>query len=237
MKKVLLVSLLVNCAFLILVISLIQKRGGVEYIKHKINPPPVNAKAFENVYYKTRNSVFEVMPIDSQAIVFLGNSIISNCDWAELFANPRIKNRGIGGDILPGLIDRIDEILEARPAMIFVMAGANDLELKFSVSQILSDYKKLIDLIRKGSPGTKLIVQSVLPTYKDQNRSNDDIQKINSGLLVLSNEYDCTYIDLFSLFKNENNELDSVYSYDGLHLNGTGYVVWKKELERLGFFK
>jgi len=237
MKKILLVSLLINCAFLILLISLIQKRGGIEYIKNKIDPPPIDTNSFDNVYFKTRNSVFEVMPIDSQEIVFLGNSIVSNCDWAELFANLKIKNRGIGGDILPGLIDRIDEILLTKPAMIFVMAGANDLELKFSVSKILSDYEKLIDLIRKGSPGTKLIVQSVLPTYNDQNRSNDDIQKINSGLLALSNEYDCTYIDLFSLFKNENNELDSAYSYDGLHLNGSGYLVWKKELERLGFFK
>lgn len=222
---------------MILLISLIQKRGGLEYVKQKINPPEITTASYDNVYYKTRNSVFEVMPKDSQEIVFLGNSITSNCDWSELFANSKIKNRGIGGDVLPGMIDRVDEIIFTKPSMIFIMAGANDLELKTPVHQILVDYEKLIKLIKIGTPETKVFVQSVLPTYKDQFRSNADIQNINSGLLDLSEKYGVTYIDLFSVFKNENNELDSTYSYDGLHLNGKGYLVWKNELERLVFFR
>lgn len=37
-----------------------------------------------------------------QRYYFLGNSITNGCEWAELFQNKNVKNRGISGDICMG---------------------------------------------------------------------------------------------------------------------------------------
>ena len=52
-----------------------------------------------NQFYYQRSTLFEKLPIDSDDIVFLGNSITNGCEWHELFNNPNIKNRGISSDV------------------------------------------------------------------------------------------------------------------------------------------
>ena len=59
------------------------------------------------------------------------------------------------------------------------------------------------------------------------NRSNNDIIRINKGINELAKKYSLTYINLFDEFKSNENELNLVYSFDGLHLNGLGYLLWK----------
>jgi lysophospholipase L1-like esterase len=77
-------------------------------------------------YYYQRATLFEQLPITSTDIVFLGNSLTDGCEWAELFGNPHIKNRGISGDEVMGIYDRIDPILKGKPAKIFLLTGVND---------------------------------------------------------------------------------------------------------------
>lgn len=55
-----------------------------------------------NQFYYQRSTLFEKLPIDSDDIVFLGNSITNGCEWHELFNNPNIKNRGISSDVSMG---------------------------------------------------------------------------------------------------------------------------------------
>lgn len=52
-------------------------------------------------------------------LFFLGNSITNGCEWAELFQNKNVKNRGISGDICMGVYDRLDPIVKGKPAKIF----------------------------------------------------------------------------------------------------------------------
>ena len=52
----------------------------------------------QSEYNLQRRSLFEVLPVYSSDIVFLGNSITDGCEWAELFNNRHVKNRGISGD-------------------------------------------------------------------------------------------------------------------------------------------
>ena len=49
----------------------------------------------QSEYNYQRRSLFEVLPVLSSDIVFLGNSITDGCEWAELFNNRHVKNRGI----------------------------------------------------------------------------------------------------------------------------------------------
>ena len=52
-----------------------------------------------STFYEQRATLFEELPVTSKDIIFLGNSITNGCEWAELFQNKNVKNRGISGDI------------------------------------------------------------------------------------------------------------------------------------------
>ena len=81
----------------------------------------------QSSYNFQRRSLFEVLPIHSGDIVFLGNSITDGGEWNELLANPRVKNRGISGDRSGWLLDRLDPIVGGHPKKLFLMIGVNDL--------------------------------------------------------------------------------------------------------------
>ena len=185
-------------------------------------------------YYYHKKEHFELLPDTKHEIIFLGNSITDNCEWVELFQNPRIKNRGIGGDDTDGILERLDEVTKSYPDKIFLMIGTNDLAYGKDVPYILDNYRKIIEQIRKDSPVTKLFIQNVLPVEDaiHYTRPNESIVEINKGLVELAIEYNCTLIDLHSVFKREDGKLNLDYSLDGLHLNGAGYEVWKAEIEK-----
>ena len=80
----------------------------------------------QNEYNYQKRSLFEQLPIRGNDIVFLGNSITDGCEWAELFNNRHIKNRGISADRSGWLLDRLDPIVNGHPKKLFLMIGTND---------------------------------------------------------------------------------------------------------------
>lgn len=189
-------------------------------------------------YYYQRATLFEQLPITSTDIVFLGNSLTDGCEWAELFGNPHIKNRGISGDEVMGIYDRIDPILKGKPAKIFLLTGVNDVSHDLTADSILVMYRKLVNKIKSDSPKTKLYIQSILPVNDEFTRfpkvhnKTQVILDINKGLKQLAKENGYTYIDLYTHFIAPGTQsFDKKYTNDGLHLLGPGYLVWKEVLK------
>lgn len=189
-------------------------------------------------YYYQKATLFEQLPITSTDIVFLGNSLTDGCEWAELFGNPHIKNRGISGDEVMGIYDRIDPILKGKPAKIFLLTGVNDVSHDLTADSILVMYRKLVSKIKSDSPKTKLYIQSVLPVNDEFTRfpkvhnKTQVILDINKGLKQLAKENGYIYIDLYTHFIAPGTQsFDKKYTNDGLHLLGPGYLVWKEVLK------
>lgn len=231
MKKIVLqVSILLNIIFIITAIYVVNKRGGISFINHKIGK--IQGTSHSPHYYE-RKSLFELLPKDSSDIIFLGNSITEGCEWSELFSDPRIKNRGIGGDDTQGILDRLDAILEGKPQKIFIKVGSNDLGLGLKKDEILANFEKIILTIKGKSPKTELFIQSVLPVNEHIGlpENNTMIKELNHALEELSTKYKVTYINLYPLFI-ENGKLDTTYSSDGVHLKGSGYLKWKEAIKQ-----
>lgn len=93
----------------------------------------------QSEYNLQRRSLFEVLPVYSSDIVFLGNSITDGCEWAELFNNRHVKNRGISGDRSGWLLDRLDPIVGGHPKKLFLMIGVNDLAAGVSPDEIVAN--------------------------------------------------------------------------------------------------
>ena len=180
---VLFISLLVNILFVLMGALFIAKKGRVYYwadkINNIVNANNKNGKNTYPPYYFHQKSQFEILPNSDSNIIFLGDSITDECEWAELLGNPNVKNRGISGDTIDRILNRLDEIVESQPKNIFLMVGINDfLNSGKSVKKTLKDYKKILLVIRQKTPITQVFVQSVLPVNNKINRfllNNDKV--------------------------------------------------------------
>lgn len=187
-----------------------------------------------STYYYQRASLFEELPIHPEDIVFVGNSITDGCEWNELFDNPRVKNRGISGDICMGVYDRLDPILRGTPAKLFLLIGINNVSRGMSADTIISEIEMIIHKIRQESPKTKLYLQSVLPVndcygmFEGHTSRWQLVRQINDLLRPLAESEGAIYVDLYSHFVDEQTgKMDPRYTNDGLHLLGKGYLLWR----------
>ncbi len=185
-------------------------------------------------YHGQRVSLFEELPGDPTDIIFLGNSITDGGEWAELFQDLRVKNRGISGDETPGVLNRLGTILEQHPAKLFLMIGINDLASGRGVPEIAANLDSILSRIQRGSPGTLVFLQSVLPVnptfgaFPNHTNKSREISQLNWQLRRLAHLHHVEYIDLWSDFQDAAGFLDSSCTNDGLHLTGTGYQRWAK---------
>lgn len=186
-----------------------------------------------STFYYQRATLFEELPVSSNGIIFLGNSITNNAEWKKLFHNKHVKNRGISGDICMGVYDRLDAILKGKPAKIFLLIGINDVSRGTSADTIVSRIGMIARKIKADSPKTKLYLQSVLPVtdyynmFKGHTSRWQVIPEINKGIARLAEQEGLTYIDLYSHFIDEQTgKMNTAYTNDGLHLLGKGYLKW-----------
>ena len=127
---------------------------------------------FNNDYYFSKRNVEELVPVTGQNIVMLGNSLTERGFWAEYFQGKRVLNRGIGGDCISGMINRVQPIVDGRPKAIFIMGGANDLLFsKISNEKLLQQYERLLDIIARETPRTRVYIQSLLPLNEAHNEA------------------------------------------------------------------
>ena len=191
------------------------------------------AQANQDPYYARRATLFDELPIGKKDIVMLGNSLTDGCEFNELMGNRHIKNRGIVGDIIQGLIDRIDPIIQGQPKKLFIMSGVNDISHDVSADSIARAMEKLIVTVKQGSPRTKIYLQSLLPFNNDVRewkllKGRDHVVvEANRLLEQVARRQGVTWINLYPLFVDDQGRLRADLTNDGLHLMGKGYLIWR----------
>lgn len=188
-------------------------------------------------YFIEKQTLFDNLPQSSNTIYFLGDSLTDGCEWSELLSNPKIKNRGINGDTTQGILNRLNQITQSKPQKIFIMIGINDLLSNTEINKILNNYQKIITTIRADSPKTKIYIESILPINFEIDKTkyginNQNISNFNNNLKNLADNSNIFYIDLYPYFLDSSDQLDKQYTLDGIHLNGQGYLIWKKEVSK-----
>lgn len=189
-------------------------------------------------YYNQRHSLFEKMPDTKGEIIFLGNSITDGGEWCELLGNSKAKNRGISGDTTDGVLFRLNEVTRSKPAKVFLLIGINDLSKGVPRDSVYSNICRIAQKIRKDSPKTQVYVQSILPVndsfglFKNHTNKTADVLWVNAQLKTWCEKEQVQYVDLYSRFKNPDNELlNPKLTNDGLHLKGDGYLLWAETIK------
>lgn len=229
-------SLSINILILLLIVYIVFSKGGVTYVSAKMNAVfGTSDNSFkEYPIYQSRVSLFEELESVNNKSVFVGDSLTQRANWNEIFNNQSAINRGIDSDQTMGVLLRIGQIAEEHPNKIFIMIGINDIIKGIKKENILENYKGIIAAIKDKSPLTEIYIQNILPVNYSKYAytiDNSYIQTINSSLKDLAENEGINYINLYDSFLLDD-ELNSAYTFDGLHLSGEGYSVWKYELQK-----
>jgi len=198
------ISIFGNIFAIIVALGIIHWMGGFRQFKTRLK----NRGLSES--YHMDISQQNILPAQQADLMFLGNSLIANGQWAEWFPEFKVANRGIRGDGVEGVMRRLDAIVKNPPKRLVLLIGINDLAYHDSV-WLVEKYGGLLTALKSKLPTTKVYVQSILPVnnhVKDTGHSNQTITLVNSQLQQIDGK------------------LKTNWTLDGLHLTGIAYQQW-----------
>ena len=212
-----LITLLAICLFI----------KGEYHIKLKNKIFRHNYSYLENVYYNQKMAAFNYR--GSCDIVFVGDSLTDYFQWNEVFLTKKVCNRGIGGDISEGVLNRLSDVVKLSPSKIFIMIGTNDITHNVANDVIENNIAEILRKLHTDLDETEIYIQSILPTGSAE--KNRKIITINKKIKRVCESINlCTYVDLYSDFVM-NNEINPEYTLEGLHLNANGYEIWINKIK------
>lgn len=188
-------------------------------------------------HYRKKLEAFRKEEATTGKIMFLGNSITEMGNFRLLTGDTTVVNRGIGGDITFGVLNRLDEVIRFKPSKVFLLIGINDMYKRIPLPTVVSNIFAIVSLIHADSPKTAIYVQSILPvnpSFKNFPKGydlNEDVETVNRQLMHLGKRVKYTYVDLNTHFLGPDGRLQTKYSVDGLHLSPAGYELWMKILK------
>jgi lysophospholipase L1-like esterase len=176
--------------------------------------------------------MYDFSPVQSSDTVFLGDSLTESFDLMQFFGRTDLRNYGISGNTSGHLLHRLDVILDARPLKLFLMIGVNDLYQGIDVEEVFSNITTILDRFNTETPETGLFVQSTLPVNDASLFLEDSLNPVIIELNTMLKDHclikNLNFIDLHSKFLDENGQLDSRYTNDGVHLTQQGYMLWSE---------
>jgi len=223
----------------------VHKRGGLCYLHAKLARASGKGRTTRSHrYYHNRVSLFKRLPNRRQDIYLVGDSITDMGEWHELLSAPTARNRRISGDTTAGVLRRLDEVIEGRPAKIFLMCGINNIRNRVPAERTIEEYGAILHKLQGLGTETQIHVQSVLPVNRAKYKEsfapryagahvpkNAEVKALNRSLMALADRYaNVRYIDL-SRLTDTNGELAAEYTLDGLHLNGAGLIAWAQTIK------
>lgn len=179
---------------------------------------------------------------ETSDILFLGDSMMAYAPLKKMNLSHLI-NQGIPGDTTIGVIKRLSYVYKAKPKIVFLHIGSNDLVLSnLSKNEIIENIQKIIlELKNNGIFVYLLSITPILSNHQKTNqtyvkkRSNEEIDGLNEKLRILRGVNQ--YIDVNSALKDDQNQLHEQYTTDGVHLNQSGYDIFFQTIQQNISFK
>lgn len=179
----------------------------------------------------------EISPTDN--FLFIGDSITDYYPLEEYYDNLPVVNSGISGNKTTDILnDMKTRVYQYNPTKVFLLIGTNDLNSTDEdiVDVTFDNIKEIINEIKENRSDATIYVESVYPVNSViennvvTNRTNKKVKELNKKLSNYCDEESCEYINLYDDLIDEEGNLKTEYTEDGLHLNSLGYVVITREL-------
>lgn len=221
---------------------------------HIFEKPRLIKKGADNMFefflvgaWQMRVDWFETLNkyVQKNTTVLVGDSLTNEYLVKEMLPKKNICNRGIGGDTSDGVLKRMKEsIYDLNPKQMFLLIGANDLQLTDnSNSKIVSNIESICLQARNHRKDMIINCVSIAPVSEEKlshvdketvgKRANSRIREINKSLLDLTKEHNFNYINLYDFLADENGSLRGEYTREGLHFSQLAYERITEQLSKL----
>ena len=150
-----------------------------------------------------RAAAFDLLPLDEDDIVMLGDEMIHGGEWHELLGSPKVKNRGSGWAFGTPWIETITEEIPAifssgkSPKQIYIHAGAGEVSRNEPVDTIVVKLHRLVEAVAAAAPGSELFLMAVQPVYPSHQRITDQVE-LNSRIEAMAKEFGAEYVDIYT---------------------------------------
>lgn len=170
---------------------------------------------------------------DSTALYYVMNKVISSKQlWhKEGVSLETVFTQNIYINHVDSKMTLIEAIKEKQPEKVLLSLGTNSVST-MEITYFIEKYEQLLKEIKKESPSTLLIVQSIFPVAASLDESgkglnNDKINKMNYYLLELCSKLDIPFLNTAEVLKDEKGQLKKGYyrtstGENGVHLSKEG---------------
>lgn len=158
----------------------------------------------------------------------LGDSHVEMGAWYDLFRGHfAIQNAGLSQAKIQDVRRLAETISGIQPKRVVLMCGINDLGTGRAMEVAFRDYAQLLEKIRTNITADRVLVLSIMPVTPQRIADgstdlNAKVKALNARLHEHCDRVGINYLDVSSAV-SDNEGLRQELSWDGLHLNPTGY--------------
>lgn len=194
-----------------------------------------------NRKFKSKVMALQNKSVKNNPILFLGDSLTEYLDVTRYYSDSQSKiiTRGLAGLTSKELVDYVyDMALTLKPSMVILLIGANDLR-KYDKPKIDDNIVEIVKKIKKKTE--KVLVQSIYPVNEGYNliskkmvkkSTNKKVDYFNKRIKERQIEGGYTYLEMNEILKDTQGKLSKHLTVDGLHINGKGYELIFKKIEK-----
>ncbi len=199
----------------------------------KVNAKPTHYDYKENRAYRMQTELYKLYNQKFKIVMF-GNSFVSFIQWQELMNRTDIANRGIGGDVTEGMVNRLQSVVACEPEICFVEGGINDINHHLSYSQYIQNVGIILDtLLAHNIKPVCFSLLHITDAYEESDYANQQVILFNKGLDSIASAKKVQVINLNTRMSKGDRLMDEYAEKDGVHLNAKAYEIWKEEMLKL----
>jgi lysophospholipase L1-like esterase len=162
-------------------------------------------------------------------VLFIGSSSIRL--WSNLetrFGDQPVSKRGFGGSRLSDCTRYIDRlVIPYKPRLVMLYAGDNDLAEGKSPKDVLKNFEKFVEPIQAKLPATRVAYISIKPSPA-RARLIPLAREANRLVSQYIEGKNLDFIDVFTpMLDADGRPRAELFRADALHLNESGYALWK----------
>ena len=206
------------------------------------NPSVVPANKMNSKWWKNRHQQRVKLAKEGNIdLIFIGDSITHSWErsgkdvWAKYYTPRHALNLGFSADRTEHVIWRLQngEIDGISPKLAVIMIGTNNTgQRKDPAEQTAEGVKKIIDILRKQLPDTKILLLGVFPrSSKATDKPRVTNREINDIISTYADNKNIYYLNINEKFLDADGVLPRDIMPDLLHPNAKGYQIWAEAIE------
>lgn len=168
-------------------------------------------------------------------VLFVGSSTFTM--WTGLqtdFPQSKVLNRAFGGSTMTDIIYYFNQVVAPyNPRQVVIYEGDNDLhETSKTPDGFMDDVITMTRLINIYFPNAEILLVSIKPS-PSRSASFTKYQSANLLMKAYADKFDyINYVDTWTpMLKQDGSPDVSYFGTDMLHMNASGYALWKSILE------